>query len=69
MSFNPYSAGAKVYGGGRSAPNIGPVDPLGYKERDAKKRSMNKKIAMRKLKAKKTGNFFSADFMRGPSRG
>jgi hypothetical protein len=36
--FNAYAAGAKVYGQGRSAPNVGPVSPnakLGYAQRDA----------------------------------
>lgn len=32
-----YSAGNKVYGMGRSNPTSGPVDPIGYRERDAKK--------------------------------
>lgn len=62
--FNPYSAGKKYYGGGRSAPNIGPVDPLGYKERDANKVMQN--AALRKLKAAKDKKYFSADFMRNP---
>lgn len=32
--FNPYAAGAKIYGGSRYNPTMGPVDPTGYKERD-----------------------------------
>ena len=42
MSIQPkgkiqaYSAGAKTYGFGRSNATSGPVDPLGYRERDAK---------------------------------
>ena len=33
--FMPYAAGNKRYGSGlRDAPNIGPVDKLGYRERD-----------------------------------
>lgn len=35
--YTPYAAGKKMYGGGRSAPNIGPSDPIGYRERDRKK--------------------------------
>jgi hypothetical protein len=35
--FNPYAAGQKRYGGGASsAANVGPVNPAGYAERDAK---------------------------------
>jgi hypothetical protein len=32
--FNPYAAGAKIYGGSRYNPTMGPVDPTGYAERD-----------------------------------
>jgi len=36
--FNKYAAGVKHYGAGRPMPTVGPVDKLGYRERDAKKR-------------------------------
>jgi hypothetical protein len=32
--FNPYAAGAKIYGGSRYNPTMGPVDKSGYVERD-----------------------------------
>lgn len=32
----PYLVGNKVYGGGRSFPTMGPVDRLGYAERDSR---------------------------------
>ena len=32
--FNQYAAGNKTYGMGRSNPTMGPVDKLGYAERD-----------------------------------
>lgn len=32
--WTSYAAGQKLYGSGRGAPNIGPVDPLGYATRD-----------------------------------
>lgn len=35
--FNPYAAGAKIYGGSRYNPTMGPVDPAGYVERDRKR--------------------------------
>jgi hypothetical protein len=61
--FLPYSAGNKVYGGGRDAPNLGPVDPLGYRERDLKYQA--RRTAMqRRLKALKEGNYMSADIGR-----
>lgn len=63
MGFNSYAAGNKHYGGGRSAPNIGPVDPMGYKERDAKNR-INKNAIMRRIKAQQSGNYMSADYLR-----
>lgn len=34
--FNPYAAGKKHYGTGRSMPTTGAVDKLGYSERDSK---------------------------------
>lgn len=36
--FNPYAAGAKIYGGSRYNPTMGPVDPTGYAERDRMRR-------------------------------
>ena len=34
--FNPYAAGSKVYGAGRSAPSIGNNMQNGYNDRDRK---------------------------------
>jgi hypothetical protein len=56
----PYAAGDKIYGGGRDAPNIGPVDPTGHRERDLKYQA--RRTAMqRRLKAIKDGNMMSPD--------
>lgn len=63
--FNSYAAGNKQYGGGRSAPNIGPSDPIGYKERDLRARARSNAI-QRRLKAAQGGNFMSANFLRSP---
>lgn len=42
--FNPYAAGAKHYGGGRSAPNVGKTaNKLGYALRDAKRNAITKR--------------------------
>ncbi len=58
--YLPYSAGRKVYGGGRDAPNIGPVDPTGHRERDLKYHA--RRVALqRRLKAVQSSNFGSAD--------
>lgn len=56
----PYAAGNKVYGGGRDAPNLGPVDAMGYRERDLKYQARRDAV-LRRLKAQKNLNFLSAD--------
>lgn len=58
--FLPYAAGDKIYGGGRDAPNIGPVDSTGYRERDLKYQARRSAI-LRRLKAMQAGNYGSAD--------
>jgi hypothetical protein len=58
--FVPYSAGDKIYGGGRDAPNIGPVDPTGHRERDLKYQARRTAI-LRRLKAVSSGNYASPD--------
>ena len=45
--FMKFAAGNKTYGGGRPMPTVGPVDPIGYKERDAK--ASLKQAAARRL--------------------
>jgi hypothetical protein len=61
--YRPYSAGSKVYGAGRSMPTIGPVDPLGYRERDAKQKARRAAILAR-LKAGVSGDFASPNYGR-----
>ncbi len=61
--YNPYLVGDKVYGGGRDAPNIGPVDPTGHRERDLKYQARRQAI-QRRLKALKDGNYMSPDVQR-----
>lgn len=56
MAFNRYAAGAKRYGLLRDAPNIGPVDPVGYRERDLKAQA-RKSAVQRRLKAMKDGSY------------
>lgn len=58
--FLPYSAGNKIYGGGRDAPNIGPVDPTGHRTRDLKYQARRTAL-QRRLKAMQSGNYGSPD--------
>ena len=61
--FNPFAAGARVYGSGRLNPTMGPVDRTGYAERDMKRKA--KLNALRaKTKAGTAGNYAGPDFMR-----
>lgn len=62
-SYNPYAVGNKVYGGGRSFPTSGPVDKMGYRERDATSRARRNAI-LRRLKSNNSGKYASADSMR-----
>lgn len=62
MGFNKYAAGNKVYGGGRSNPTSGPVDKLGYRERDLATRARRNAV-LRRLKAKQAGRFMSSDYL------
>ena len=59
-SFNNYSAGNKVYGGGRSNPTSGPVDKSGYKQRDAQAKAMRDAM-LRRMKARQEGRYMSSD--------
>ena len=62
MGFNKYAAGNKVYGGGRPMPTIGPVDPAGYKERDAM--NIRKTAMLRRMQAQQSGKYMSPNNLR-----
>lgn len=65
---NPYSAGKKHYGGGRSMPNIGPVSGpgmLGYSQRDLKAQA-RKDAIKRRLKGQQSGNPMNKNVMNYP---
>jgi hypothetical protein len=63
--YNPYAAGNKVYGGGRSAPNVGPTNSKeGYLDRDARGK-MRRNALLRRMKASQKGKYNSSDWMRG----
>lgn len=61
--FNAFAAGAKVYGGGRYNPTMGPVDKTGYRERD-RKLQVRRNALLAKLKAKGKGSYGSSDAMK-----
>ena len=47
--YEAYSAGDKRYGGGRSAPNVGPVrDKLGYAKRDRETKA-KRNLALKRM--------------------
>lgn len=64
QNFNSYAAGNKVFGGGRSMPTLGPVDPTGYRERDLKLKARRNAV-LRRLKANKNKKFMSSDWLGG----
>ncbi len=59
----PYSVGDKIYGGGRMFPTIGPVDKLGYYERDAKTKARRNAI-LKRMQADQNAKYASSDAMR-----
>lgn len=61
--FNPYAAGDKIYGGGRSFPTMGPVDKSGYRERD-RAAAARRNAILRRMKARNSQNYMSSDFLR-----
>lgn len=63
VNYSPYLVGNRVYGGGSYAPNIGPVDPSGYRTRDLMAKA-RRNAMLRKLKAQVSGDYMSADYLR-----
>lgn len=63
-TFNSYAAGNKVYQGGRSWPTSGPVDKLGYRERDAKTKAKRNAL-LRRMKKHNAGKYMSSDWLGG----
>ncbi len=62
--FNPYAVGNKIYGGGRSFPTSGAVDPTGYRERDLQTKARRDAL-LRRMRAQNSGKYMSADYLRG----
>ena len=63
--FNSNAAGNKMYGQGRPMPTIGPVDPLGYAERDRKTKARRNSM-LAQIQALQGQNAFSAENLGGP---
>lgn len=61
--FNPYAAGIKHYGGGRSMPNLGANDPRGYRERDLKLQARRNAL-LRRTQAQQQGQHMNPDVLR-----
>jgi hypothetical protein len=65
--YNAYAAGSKVYNGGSSAPNIGPVDKMGYRERDLKYKVRQRQNAiLRRMQARQKGDYASSANLSAP---
>lgn len=52
---NPYAAGRKTYGGGRSNPTSGTVNPTGYVERAVNKKASNRRSGLAKMALTRLG--------------
>jgi hypothetical protein len=63
VGFNPYAAGAKIYGSGRYNPTMGPVDLTGYADRD-RKRKVRLNALQARMKAGQKKQFASANYGR-----
>ncbi len=65
---NSYGAGGKVYGSGRSNPTMGPVDKLGYRERD-RKEAARRSAMLKRLRANMSKNYGSPAYLLNPAQG
>lgn len=63
LNITPYLVGNRVYGGGRPFPNIGPSDPMGYRERDLATKARRSAV-LRRMKANRGKSYMSADSLR-----
>lgn len=63
-AYNPYAAGYKMYGGGRSNPTNGPVDKAGYMERERNNRA-RRSAALQAMQAAQRGDYNNPFYLRG----
>lgn len=61
--FNPYAAGARMYGSGRTNPTMGSVDKTGYAARD-RQRKVKLNALRARMNAANKGAYSSADYLR-----
>lgn len=69
--FNPYAAGTKKYGGGRSMPNIGPVSgqgQAGYDQRE-NEAGARKQAILKRLKGQQSGNPLNPKLLQSDFKG
>lgn len=57
--YLPFAVGPRIFGGGRMFPTMGPVDKMGYRERDLKHKA-RRQAMLNRLKAQQSGNFMSS---------
>ena len=62
-AYTPYAAGPKMYGLGTYNPTSGPVDKVGYKQRDRNTQA-RKNAVLRRLQASQAGNHMQPDVLR-----
>lgn len=63
-AYNPYAAGAKIYGMARRAPTIGPVDTGGYAERDQRAAAV-RNARLQRMQAGQSGQYASQSYLGG----
>lgn len=64
-AYNPYAAGAKVYGtAGLNNPNGGTVSKEGYRERDRAVQA-RKNALLSRMQAANAGEYLSSDWLKG----
>lgn len=63
--FNAYSAGNKIYGGGRTSPHVGGgLDKLGYRERDLAHQARRNAL-LKRMQANSKKKFMSSEWLGG----
>jgi hypothetical protein len=63
FEYNPYAAGAKIYGNMTTSPTMGAVDKSGYAARD-RKLAVRRNAVLAKIKAQQTGSFANSNMQR-----
>lgn len=64
-AYNPYAAGAKLYGAGRPYPTSGPVNKEGYVDRD-RQMAAKRNALLQSMQRAQSGNYMSSPYLGGP---